>query len=126
MVFGVGLLIVGRTWIGLGVLGVGALVLAVAILPTLAGKAIAVSIGALICGGAFAYHAASNEITGQATYQPGIRGKLVTVTRQDAPAKFRQVTNLSWGLSVLCLAASAAGFVASRKLDSDAPSAEAD
>lgn len=115
MVFGVGLLIVGKTWIGLSVLGIGVFVLAVALLPTAAGKTISVAIAALICSGAFAYHAASNELTGKATYQPGIRGS-ATVTREGSPSKFREVTNLRWGESGFCLVVSVVGFIFYRKL----------
>ena len=117
MVFGVGLLLVGKVWSGLGVLGFGGLLMAVAILPTATGKIFSLSIGALLCSGVFAYFAASNELTGTATYQPGIRGRLVSVTRQEAPAKFREVTNFRWGVSGFFLLAGVVGFVLCRKLE---------
>jgi hypothetical protein len=72
-------------------------------------ESIAVAIGALICGGVFGYHAASNEFTGKATYQPGIRGSSVTVTREDSP--FR------WGVSGFYLAVSVVSFIFYRKHD---------
>ncbi len=116
MVFGVGLLLAGRIWPGLGVLSFGGLVLAVTCLPSTTGKIFSLAVGALLCGGVFAYLAASNEVTGTATYQPGIRGRRVTVTRQASPAKFREVTNLRWGISGFCLLGSVAGFILCRKL----------
>jgi hypothetical protein len=117
MVFGLGLLIVGKTGAGLSVLGFGICVMAITLSPTAAGKSIAVAIGSLICGGVFAYHAASNEFTGKATYQPGIRGSSVAVTREDSPSKFREVTNFRWGVSGFCLAVSVVSFIFYRKLD---------
>jgi hypothetical protein len=117
MVFGVGLLLVGKIWPGLGVLGFGGLVMAVTFLPSTTGKVLSVAVGALIASGVFAYLAASNEVTGTATYQSGIRGSLVTVTRQASPAKFREVTNLRWGISGFCLLASVVGFVLCRKFE---------
>jgi|SRR6516164_1713100 hypothetical protein len=116
MVFGVGLLLVGKVWSGLGVLGFAGLLMALAILPTASAKLLSLAVGALICGGVFAYVAASNEITGTTTYQPGIRGRSVTVTRQEAPEKFREVTNFRWGMTGFFLLASVAGFVLCRKL----------
>jgi len=112
MVFGVGLLLVGNVWSGLGVLGFSGLLLAIT-----TGKIFALAVGALICSGIFAYCAASNEITGTASYQPGIRGRAVTVTRQQAPVKFREVTNLRWGLTGLFLLAGVAGFILCQKLE---------
>lgn len=117
MVFGVGLLIVGKTLAGLGVLGVGILATAVMCAPTFAAKAFFLAIGALVCSGTFAYSAASSEITGRATDLPGIRGKVVIVTRVDSPSKFREVTNVRWGACGFCLIVSGLGFLYSQKLD---------
>jgi hypothetical protein len=116
MVFGVGLLIVGKILTGLAVLGVGVLALPVMGAPTLAAKAFFLAVGALVCSGAFGYRATSNEITGKAIYVQG-KAKIVTVTRQDSPAKFREVTNVSWAISGFCLIVSGLGFDYSRNLD---------
>jgi hypothetical protein len=117
ILLGLGLLITGKLGLGLSVLGLGVLVLAVTVSPTAAGKAIFVAITALICSGVFAYHAASNEITGKATYQPRIRGSFVTVTRHDSPSRFREITNIRWATSALCLGVSVISFIFYRKLD---------
>jgi hypothetical protein len=116
-VLGVGLLLIGKTSAGLSVLGVVILVMAITITPTMARKAFFAAIGALICSGILAYWAASNELSGSATYHPGIRGRSVTVTRQDSPSKFREVTNITWGESGFCLVISVVGFTFYRKLD---------
>lgn len=87
-------------------------------------RAIFVAIGALIIGGILAYNAASNEVTGEATYGYGFgRGgawrRNEKVTREDSPAKFREATNLWWGLSGFCLIVSVASFWFYRKIDED-------
>jgi hypothetical protein len=115
MVFGVGLLIVGKIMTGLAVLGVGVLALLVMGAPTFAAKVFFLAVGALVCSGAFGYRATSNEITGKATYVQG-KAKIVTVTRDDSRSKFREVTNVSWAISGFCLIVSGLGFVYSRKL----------
>jgi|GEM_PF-4614759 len=117
MVFGVGLLIIGKTSTGLEVLGVGILATAVMCAPTLAAKVFFLAVGALVCSGTFAYSAASSEITGRAADLPGMRGKVVTVTRVDSPSKFREVTNVRWGASGFFLIVGGMGFLYSRKLD---------
>jgi hypothetical protein len=111
MVLGVGMLLVGKTAVGIAILGVGVLAMAIMLAPSASGKALFASIGALICGAAIAYVAASNEITGTATYQPGTRGPSKIVTRQDSPAKFREVANFRWAMSGVSLVVGVAGIV---------------
>ncbi len=41
------------------------------------------------------------------------------VTREDSPLKFREATNLIWGLSGFCLVVSVASFWFYRKVDAD-------
>ena len=118
IVFGVGLLIAGRIWAGLAVLGIGILAFSVMLAPLpRRGKPFLKAIGALICFLVFAYLATSNEITGRASYQPGFRGAIITVTRTNSPSLFRQVTNWHWAASGFCLMVSAGGFVYARKAD---------
>lgn len=116
IVFGVGLLIIGQTLRGLAVLGVGILVLALMCAPTVASKTFLLAIGALVCGGAFAYRAASNEISGTARYLPGIRGKSITISRADSPSKFRELTNQNWAIGGCCLIVGGLGLVYYRRL----------
>jgi hypothetical protein len=119
-VFGVGLLIVGQTWAAICVLGLGVFALALAVAPTDSGKALVVAIAALICCAVLVFHAASNEITGRATYhqRPFSRGdRTEAVTRETAPAKFRSATNLIWGLGVGGALVSIAAFVYYRKAE---------
>jgi len=63
------------------------------------------------------YHAAANEMSGTANYYHGMgRGsRAEPVTRAGSPVKFRQATNLLWGFSILCAAASAGAFLFYRK-----------
>ena len=117
IVFGVGRLIVGDILGGLVVVGAGILVLAVVWAPTLTSRTFFLAIGALVCSGVFAYRAASNEISGTAKYLPGIRGKSITVTRADAPAKFRELTNQNWAIGGCCLIVGGVGLMYCRKLD---------
>ena len=117
MVFGVGLLIKGDILGGLVVLGAGILVLAIVWAPTLVSRAFFLAIGALVCSGVFVYRAASNEISGTAQYSPGIRGRSITITRADAPAKFRELTNQNWAIGGCCLMVGGIGLMYCRKLD---------
>jgi len=117
IVFGVGLLIIGDTLRGLAVLGAGILVLAVVWAPTLSSRTFFLALGALVCSAIFAYRAASNEISGTAKYLPGIRGRSITVTRADSPAKFREVTNQDWAVGGCCLIVGSIGLMYCRKLD---------
>ena len=85
-------------------------------------RAIFVAIVALFLSGIFAYEAGSNEITGKAT--PGVgRGRLwrrnEVFTREDSPSKFREATNLLWGLSGFCLIVSVVSLKCYRKIDAD-------
>ncbi|HWD91710.1 MAG TPA: hypothetical protein VG938_05090 [Verrucomicrobiae bacterium] len=117
IVFGVGLLIVGSILKGLEVLGVGVLALAVVCAPTLTARAFFLSVGAVICSGVFIYCAISNEITGTARYAPGMRGRSVTATRADSPAKFREVVNFRWAAGGFFLIVGGLGLAYCRKLD---------
>lgn len=117
IVFGVGLLIVGHISNGLAVLGIGILALAVVSAPAMSSRTFFLAVGALVCSGAFGYRAVSNEVSGTAQYQPGIRGKSITVTRADSPAKFRELTNQNWAIAGCCLIVSGVGLVYYRKLD---------
>jgi hypothetical protein len=64
------------------------------------------------------YFAARNEMTGTATYvRPGRgSGRSEHVTREKAPAKFRQATNNLWAVSVFSLLIGIGGFVFYRQL----------
>lgn len=115
IVFGIGLMLVGKIWTGLGVLCIGALSMAFALSPT-ATKVFFLAVGALIASGFFAYYAASSEITGKATCHR-TRHSVVTVTREDSAAKFREVTNFKWMASGFWLAVCVVGFAFYRKLD---------
>jgi hypothetical protein len=106
--------------VGVFVLGLGAFVMGITLSPTQAGKCLIAAIGTVICSGILAWHAASNEWTGQAIYQDGLgrRGaRSEPVTRDASPVKFRQATNLLWGASGFCLGVSIIGFTFYRKVD---------
>src|ERR1039458_3480292 len=88
LVLGLGLLIVGLSlpperheqavamrWTGAVALVLGLVVMAVALSQTPARKALFVAVGAMIYTGFFAYNAASNEITGTATYHLHVLAK---------------------------------------------------
>jgi hypothetical protein len=116
-VFGVGLLLIGKTAAGILVLSMGTFVLACTLASTASARALVISIGALVCGAVLGYHAAANELSGTATYLHGIgRGsRSEPVTRAASPSKFREATNLLWGFTLLCAFASAGTFVFYRK-----------
>jgi hypothetical protein len=122
LVLGIGLLAVGKTWAGVGVLVFGALAMAIALSPSASGKALFAAIGALVLSGVLACQAASNEIGGTATYHHGFgrRSRSEQVTREASPAKFREATNFLWAGSILCVLAGAIAFGFSRKLDDSA------
>lgn len=76
--------------------------------------------GALLGGILIACDGASNELTGEATYtKGGLRGAgtIVHITRQSEPVKFRQVTNLRWGLSLICFTVAIVGIRGYQRLD---------
>ncbi|MDB6111421.1 MAG: hypothetical protein JWR69_3171, partial [Pedosphaera sp.] len=106
-------------WLGVAALGLGTVAMAITLAPTLAGKAFFAASGALICSGVVAYHATSNEFTGKAVYHEwvGLGSTSEPVTRESSPVKFRQATNLLWGVSGLCLMIAAAGFLFYRAFD---------
>jgi hypothetical protein len=74
--------------------------------------ALAVYIVATIIVAVAGYFALRNEMTGIATYHRGIKGsKSETVTRENAPAKFRDATNEKWELSIISLVVAVGSFV---------------
>jgi hypothetical protein len=120
LVLGIGLLALGKTWLGVGVLVAGILAMAITLSPGASGKALFVAIGALILGVVLGYKAASNEATGTAVYHypRGVRtDPSEEVTRAGSPAKFREATNLLWTGSVLAMTGAAVAFCFYRKLD---------
>jgi hypothetical protein len=119
LVFGIGLLAVGKTWAGVGVLVFGAIAMAIAFSPSASGKALFAAIGGLVLSGVFGYQAASNEISGTAIYHQGFRrgSRSEHVTREASPAKFREATNFLWAGSIICVLGGAITFRFSRKLD---------
>ena len=121
LLLGIGLLATGKMWAGLSVLVIGTLAMAVVLSPTKAGKIFFVALGLLLGSGGLAFQAASNEITGKATYyHPGVGRNFVrseSVTKETSPAKFRDASNLLWGGSILGLLAGVAFLRLSRKLD---------
>lgn len=119
LVFGIGLIATGRTGAGISVLGGGLLAMAIALSPSSAGRALLAAIGALVVSGVLAYHAITNEFTGEATYLHGFgRGSWSErVTKDSSPAKFREATNLLWTGSILVLATAIGLFTLRRKLD---------
>lgn len=121
IVFGIGLMAVGKAWMGVSVLGLGVLAMGFVLSSTAAGKAFFVAIGAMLFSGVMAYHALSNEITGTAVYHepiPFSKGwTSEPVTRGDSPAKFRQATNFFWAGSIFALLAGAVAFKFYRKLE---------
>jgi hypothetical protein len=82
-----------------------------------------VCFGAAIIAVATGYHAAKDEMTGVATYYKstgkGSRGE--TVTREGAPAKFRDAINTLGTTSMIGLVVSVASFAVYWKLDERTP-----
>jgi hypothetical protein len=133
LVLGLGLLIVGLSlpperheqavgmrWAGAVALVLGLVVMAVTLSQTPARKALYAAIGAMVYTGFFAYNAASNEITGTATYHLHVLAKgdkAEAVTRDTSPVKFRKATNFLWGGSGVCLGIAVIGLALNRKLE---------
>jgi hypothetical protein len=108
----------GRILAGLSLWSLVALFLAYALPRRLSTRLLGVTIAAVIYSGAFAYFAASSEITGKAVYyhhlfSRGPQGE--PVTRESAPVKFREATDYKWVASVACLAVGTAAFFSRRK-----------
>ncbi len=73
---------------------------------------------AALLGGALAYKAANNEITGTATYHTGWkRDKGEFVTKEGSREKFRHATNNIWAMSGFSFFAGTVALVFYRKLD---------
>lgn len=119
LVLGIGLLAVGKVGAGIGVLILGSVVLAAALSEDASSKAFFVAIGALLLSGLLGYQAIRNEVTGTATYHQsfGRSGRSEEVTREAAPAKFREATNFLWAGCILGAVGGAIGFHFYRKLD---------
>jgi hypothetical protein len=119
LVLGIGLLATGRTWGGIAVLAFGLLLLAFVLCPSASGRALLAAIGALLLSGLLAWQAAHNELTGTATYSRG-RYHHEFVTREQAPAKFREATNFLWAGSIFAFLVAGMAFTFSRKLQDSA------
>jgi hypothetical protein len=122
LVFGIGLLAVGKTRAGVGVLVLGIFAMLVVLAPSASGKALFSAIGAMIISGFLGYQAVSNEVNGKATYHRmmGRSSRFEEVTREASPAKFRAATNVVWAGSILSLLTGAVAFSFYRKLDGPA------
>ncbi len=84
IVFGGFMMALGDTWVGIAFLASGAFGLAILLPSSITGKALSVSILALVCGGVLACRAVSNEITGKASYTTGrFGGEIAYVGRDD-------------------------------------------
>ena len=121
LVFGIGLLAIGRTQAAIGVLFFGVVVMVITLAPNAAAKLSFFSIAAVIVCSVFTYWAASAEITGRAVYHApkpfSKRWTSETVTREGSPVKFRTAANYLWAGSGLCAAAAIVAFRYARKLD---------
>ena len=119
-VLGIGLLAVGKTWAGVGVLIFGTLAMAIALSSSASAKAFFLSVGALILGLVLGYYAASKEVTGTAIYHQGFGrvSRSERVTREVSAAKFREATNFLWAGSIFAVAVAAIAFSLSCKIDS--------
>ena len=121
LVFGIGLLAIGRTQAGICVLFFGVVVMSIALAPNAAAKLSFLSIAAVILTSVFIYWASSAEITGKAIYHEPIRFRKgwtsEPVTREGSPVKFRTAANYLWAGSGLSAAAAIVAFRFARKLD---------
>jgi hypothetical protein len=105
-------------WMGAIGLVFGLVMMAVMMSQSPARKMLFIAIGAMIYAGFFVYNAASNEITGTATYHSNVLwwGDMrEAVTRDISPVKFRKVTNYLWSGGGLCFGISLVSFTLSRK-----------
>jgi hypothetical protein len=100
-------------------LGVIVFLIAFAIAPSGAARALVVAIATLACCVVIGYNAASNEFTGTAVYHvhKERRSTPVWVTRRSDPEKFREATNMLWAVSGFFLVISAISFKFHRSLN---------
>lgn len=103
---------------GLFIWSLVVLVVAHALSPNVSTSLLIVTIAAVIYSGAFAYFAASSEMTGKAVHYHA-HGRVVVgvpVSREDSPAKFREATNYKWASSIVCASIGIVTFIFHRKL----------
>ena len=84
---------------------------------TIRRTAVLVAIASLMVSVFLAYRGLGNELSGKAFYNTGARGRGEIVTREEAPAKFRQATNLLWASSIFSLTVSVISIMFYRKID---------
>src|SRR6267142_1825310 len=84
---------------------------------TIRRTAVLVAIASLMVSLFLAYRGLGNELSGKAFYSTGARGRGEIVTREEAPAKFRQATNLLWASSIFSLTMSVISIIFYRKID---------
>jgi len=119
MVLGVGLIAIGRTWIGIAIILYAGIMFGISMSPTETGKAFFINLGAIICAGLFAYNASTDEFTGKAVYITwlGRHPTSEAVTRESSPVKFRQATNLLWAGGICAFGVAAISFIYYRRSD---------
>jgi len=116
-VFGIGLLMIGKTMGGIVFLGISVYWLGMMLCSEWSTRALLTAIAAIVWGGYLAWQATSYEITGKAVYWHLV-GRVMRgepVTREDSPAKFRIATNTKWALSIVCSGVSIYMFMIYRK-----------
>jgi hypothetical protein len=132
-VFGTGLLIVGFSlpadqharavsmrWAGAFVLTFAILTIVISLSASTT-RVLIVSTLAGICSAVLVYSATSSELTGKAVYHRNFLARhgwrTEAVTREQAPDKFREATNVRWALALLCAMGSTGCFMLYRKAE---------
>lgn len=114
------LLCQGRILSGCWLLGLSVFILAIRIARGMSSRLLTTTIAAAVCCCCIGYSATRSEITGKAVYYYS-SGRSVygePVVRVNSPEKFREATNLKWGLALVMAGIGAAVFTGYRKLNS--------
>jgi|KBSMisStandDraft_5_1062788.scaffolds.fasta_scaffold890654_2 hypothetical protein len=119
LIFGVVQLVIGRTWTGITLLGIGVFITAFSLAEDVGPRLLVVTMAAAVCSGGLVYFAAASEISGKSVYYYMQRRVVVgeAVTREASPAKFRQSTNLKWGVGTIAAGIAVAAFLLRRHLE---------
>jgi cell division protein FtsW (lipid II flippase) len=116
LILGIGLMIVGKIWLGLVVMGVAIFFVLIA-LSEVGWKAFWFAVAALIFGCVFGFQALSGTIRGQTTYTNfQKRRPMEVVTRDESPEKFRAAIKARWAFAAFGWFGAAGGFAFYRTL----------
>jgi hypothetical protein len=111
LVLGIGLMIIGKIWLGIVVMGVAIFFTLITLSEEVGWKAFWFAVAALIFGCVLGFQALRGTIRGQTTYTKfEKRQPMEMVTRDGSPEKFRAAINARWAFAAVGWIGAAAGF----------------